>query len=105
MQSNSTRKHYLPFHPCRVITLDESQSAIYKSGYLDIVNSDGELLTSIGCAIDREIELFEREQAVDNLHLLEDLARSSGDTLELSSRGTLGLANAFWQAQRIAGES
>lgn len=103
MKKTSAKK-LSPFHPCRVITLDESQYAIYLSGKIDICNPQGEVIAGIGRVIDDKVAEFNREMAVDNFHLLEDLIRScNGNQLEISDRGALGLANAFWQAQKMIG--
>ncbi len=100
----SAIKKSSPFHPCRVITLTKEQLAEYLTGKIDICGPDGELLTGIGRIINDEIDRQRREFAVDNFRLIEDLIRSCGNKqLDISNRGALGLANAFWQAQEIIG--
>lgn len=90
------------FNTRRVITLDESQYAIYLTGKIDICCPDGEVIDGVGKLISDKAFALQKEFAVDNLRLIEDLIRSCGDKpLEISDRGALGLANAFWQAQKI----
>lgn len=88
--------------PHRVITLTKSQLAIYYTEKIEIVAPNGQPLTAIGKSIDKKAESLRREMMIDNFYLLEDLIRSCGDEgLEISGRGGLGLANAFWQAQEM----
>lgn len=93
-----------PFHPSRVITLTHEQMAEYLTDKIDICGPDGELLTGIGKTINDKAEEFRREMAVDNFYLLESLIRNCDSRpLEISERGVLGLANAFWQVQEMIG--
>ncbi|PUA26448.1 MAG: hypothetical protein B0W54_22070 [Cellvibrio sp. 79] len=88
--------------PHRVITLTKLQLAIYYTEKIEIVAPNGQPLTAIGKSIDKKAESLRREMMIDNFYLLEDLICSCGDEhLEISGRGALGLANAFWQAQEI----
>jgi hypothetical protein len=102
MKKTSALKKSSPFHPCRVITLTHEQLTEYLTGKIDICGPDGEVLTGIGKLIDDKAQEFQREMAADNFGLLENLIRSCGSNpLEISERGALGLANAFWQAQEM----
>lgn len=110
MKKTSAKKSS-PFHPCRLITLDESQYEIYLSGKIDICSPDGELIDGIGKLIsDKVTEIRKkaaeekREFAIDNLRLIEDLIRSCGDRpIELSNYGAIGMANALMHAQEMIG--
>ena len=90
------------FDSRRLITLNESQYAIYLTGKIDICSPEGEVIDGIGRLISDKAKSMQKEFAIDNLRILEDLIRNCDyKPLEISQEGAIGLANAIWQAQEL----
>lgn len=85
----------------RVIQLDASQMAIYKTGTIEILNPDGEQIDCIGKTTKQLNDDQIIEDTANNLRLIEDLLLCSSGEVQLSERAIVGLANSLSQVQRI----
>lgn len=96
MKTNTSRKNSpatLPEKtPPRVIQLDESQMAIYKTGTIEILNPDGEQIDCIGKTTKQLNDDQIIEDTANNLRLIEELMLGNTEGLQLSQHALAGLA-------------
>lgn len=85
----------------RVIKLDASQFAIYKTGTIDILNPDGEPIDCIGNTVTLLNSTEAREKFTNNLCLIQELLLSSIDGIQLSEHAVAGLADTLSRAERM----
>ena len=104
MKTNSARKNSSATPATklrRVIKLDESQFAIYKTGTLDILDPTGEPIDCIGQPTKQLNDATAREELANNLRLIEELLLCSNDGIQLSEYAVAGLANTLSRAERM----
>lgn len=85
----------------RVIQLDESQMAIYKTGTIEILNPAGEQIDCIGKITKQLNDDQIIEDTANNLRLIEELMLGNNEGLQLSQQAIAGLAHSLSQAQQI----
>ena len=85
----------------RVIQLDESQMAIYKTGTIEILNPAGEQIDCIGKITKQLNDDQIIEDTANNLRLIEELMLGNNEGLQLSQQAIARLAHSLSQAQQI----
>jgi hypothetical protein len=85
----------------RVIQLDQSQFALYRTGRLDILSPTGELLDYVGDHKKLIAAQENNEKLYNQLSLVEDIMVSSTGELHLSPRAIEGLASLMAQSREF----
>lgn len=85
----------------RVIQLDESLYAIYKTGTIDILTPDGEQVDCIGRTTTQLNKFGSHEDVANNLRLIEELMLGNTEGLTLSPCAIAGLADVLSRAEGL----
>lgn len=95
------RKTVTAINANSAIQLTAAQYKLYNKGEIELLAPNGELITCVGVALDRQQAEIETERLRGQLELLATLVLNTNGYLELNPEACMGLAETLSQAQQL----